>query len=359
MIFPGWKIVGGYEKTNPVYDYLLSIKKDTVMIYKEIYSKVTLKDLKKNYTEARLVQMLEKKGIGRPSTFSNLIAKIQERNYVKKQDVVGKKIHCIDFKLVGVELEEIESDRVFGNERNKLVIQPLGIIVYEFLEKHFDNMFNYNYTKNMEDDLDKISKGNKIWYTLCAECNSQICDLSKNLVGVQRETYKIDENHIYMIGKYGPVIKYEKDGKTIFKSVKKGLNISKLKKGEYTLKDVLDDSKKSGDGKILGKYKEKEVIVKTGRYGMYINYNGKNMSIKHIKKSLDEITLSDVKDILDGKVVKSSSIIRQLDGDTSIRNGKYGHYVYYKTNKMKKPKFIKIRGIKESDITVEWVKSKL
>ena len=162
-----------------------------------------------------------------------------------------------------------------------------------------------------------------------------------------------------MIGKYGPVIKYEKDGKTIFKSVKKDLNISKLKKGEYTLKDVLDDSKKSGDGKILGKYKEKEVIVKTGRYGMYINYNGKNMSIKHIKKSLDEITLSDVKDILDGKVVKSSSIIRQLDGDTSIRNGKYGHYVYYKTNKMKKPKFIKIRGIKESDITVEWVKSKL
>ena len=359
VIFPGWKIVGGYEKTNPVYDYLLSIKKDTVMIYKEIYSKVTLKDLKKNYTEARLVQMLEKKGIGRPSTFSNLIAKIQERNYVKKQDVVGKKIHCIDFKLVGVELEEIESDRVFGNERNKLVIQPLGIIVYEFLEKHFDNMFNYNYTKNMEDDLDKISKGNKIWYTLCAECNTQICDLSKNLVGVQRETYKIDENHIYMIGKYGPVIKYEKDGKTIFKSVKKDLNISKLKKGEYTLKDVLDDSKKSGDGKILGKYKEKEVIVKTGRYGMYINYNGKNMSIKHIKKSLDEITLSDVKDILDGKVVKSSSIIRQLDGDTSIRNGKYGHYVYYKTNKMKKPKFIKIRGIKESDITVEWVKSKL
>ena len=359
VIFPGWKIVGGYEKTNPVYDYLLSIKKDTVMIYKEIYSKVTLKDLKKNYTEARLVQMLEKKGIGRPSTFSNLIAKIQERNYVKKQDVVGKKIHCIDFKLVGVELEEIESDRVFGNERNKLVIQPLGIIVYEFLEKHFDNMFNYNYTKNMEDDLDKISKGNKIWYTLCAECNTQICDLSKNLVGVQRETYKIDKNHIYMIGKYGPVIKYEKDGKTIFKSVKKDLNISKLKKGEYTLKDVLDDSKKSGDGKILGKYKEKEVIVKTGRYGMYINYNGKNMSIKHIKKSLDEITLSDVKDILDGKVVKSSSIIRQLDGDTSIRNGKYGHYVYYKTNKMKKPKFIKIRGIKESDITVEWVKSKL
>tara|TARA_B110000285_G_scaffold235459_1_gene317320 strand:- start:8282 stop:10594 length:2313 start_codon:yes stop_codon:yes gene_type:complete len=353
VIFPGWKIVGGYEKDNIEYTYLLSLKPQTILDYKEIYSKITLKDLKKNYSEARLVQMLEKKGIGRPSTFSSLISKIQDRGYVAKQNIEGKKLKCVDFKLVGEELDEIETERVFGNEKNKLVIQPTGIIVYEFLEKHFDALFNYDYTKNMEDDLDKISKGDRVWHTLCDECNNQIKESSKDIVST-KETYKIDKNHVYMIGRYGPIIKYEKDGETTFKAVKKDLDIEKLKKGGYNLKDVIDTGNNS-DKKCLGEFKGNKVYIMKGKYGMYINCNGKNSSIGHIKKELDKVIIDDVIDVLNGKKSQNTSVLRVITSEISVRKGKFGPYVFYKTENMKKPKFIPMKGIKMEEVTEEWV----
>jgi DNA topoisomerase-1 len=353
VVFPGWKIVGGYEKINEEYKYLLKTKMDTLK-YKEIYSKIAVKDLKKNYSEARLVQMLEKKGIGRPSTFSSLISKIQERGYVTKQDVEGKKIKCVDFRLIGEELDEIETERVFGNEKNKLVIQPIGVMVYEFLEKHFDALFNYDYTKNMEDDLDKISKGNRIWHTLCDECNNQIKESSKNIKESHRETYKIDEDHVYMIGKYGPVIKCEIGGKTTFKGVKKDLDMDKLKRGGYKLKDILVNT---APKKSLGKYEDKDVYILKGKYGAYINYNGKNISVSHIKK--EKFTLKDFLELLKVKKKSGSNILKVVTEEISVRKGKFGPYVFYKTNKMKKPRFIPMKGVKMEEVTESWVNSKL
>ena len=351
VVFPGWKAVAGYEETNDIYHKLLKIKKNLVVEYEEIISKVTLKDLKKNYTEARLVQMLEKKGIGRPSTFSSLVSKIQDRNYVKKQNVEGKKIKCVDFKLVGDELEENESERVFGNEKNKLVITPTGIMVYEFLEKHFDDLFNYDYTKNMEDDLDKISKGEKIWHTLCDECNKQIKTLAKEIQGQEKLTIKIDEKHTYMIGKYGPVIAYKEDDKLKFKSVKKDIDIEKLKRGEYKLKDIVQTTYKKN---VLGRYKNEEVVLKNGKYGLYVTVGGKNTSIKTDKQE-EEITLEDVIPFLSAPRQSNSSILKQLNENISIRKGKYGPYVFYKTDKMKKPRFINMKGKSVDEISISWV----
>ena len=348
IVFPGWKKVAGYEETSPDFAYLQNMKNGITIDYKKIICKVTMKDLKTHYTEAKLVQLLEKKGIGRPSTFSSLIDKIQDRNYVKKMNVKGKKIKCVDFELEDCEITEDVTEREFGNEKDKLVIQPLGILVIEFLITQFDELFQYDYTKSMEDTLDIIAKGDKIWYELCKECLDQIQNLSGDML-TNRNTIKIDDNHTYMIAKYGPVIKCEIDNEISFKKVREDIDLDKLKNGEYQLNDLLYKDKE------IGNFKNKVAILKKGQYGYYIDWNGNKYTIKledfENVNNIDDITLDIIIPILEKD--KSKTIIRNINETTSIRNGKYGDYIFYKTTRMKKPRFLKLNNFSEDYKTCE------
>ena len=145
--FPGWMTVTlsntnkHNQEENKIYQIFATIKQEQIIKCTKVLSKVSMKDTKQHYTEAKLVNLLEENGIGRPSTFSSLVDKIQERIYVKNQDVIGNTIECKDYELVEGDIFEMETQREFGNEKNKLVIQPLGILVLEFLEKHFSELF--------------------------------------------------------------------------------------------------------------------------------------------------------------------------------------------------------------------------
>jgi len=344
VVFPGWKAVDGYEKESPSFTYLQTLKSGSVLPYKKITSKVGLKNSKSHYTEANLVQLLEKHGIGRPSTFASLVDKIQEREYVLKEDVKGKMVECIDFTLEGEDLLENKTKREMGNEKGKMVIQPTGTIVLEFLINNFDKLFNYDYTKQMEDDLDLIAKGDKDWYDLCNECLREITELSSELNKEKKDdaTIKIDEHHTYMIGRYGPVVKCisSDDKKTVtFKPVKPDLDIGKLKRGEYTLDEILSTETKT-DIKELGKYNDNPIYLKSGKFGFYIEW-------KDIKKSIEpevaeEMTLDDAIKILSKNESTNLTIVRKIDDYTSIRTGKYGDYIFHKKKTMKTPKFYKM-----------------
>jgi DNA topoisomerase-1 len=368
--FPGWKIVENkFSRENHEYQYLQTIKKDTTIPYKKITSKVTIKGSKLHYTEAKLVQLLEEKGIGRPSTFSSLIDKIQERGYVKKEDIKGKEIVCKDFELQDDEIFEIETKREFGNEKGKLIIQPLGIIVMEFLDKHFNHLFNYHYTSLMEESLDKIAKGELIWFEVCSSCNKEVDEL---VDGVKHETkieFQIDENNTYIIGKYGPVIKCveEKDGKEeiTFKSIKNDIDITKLENGEYEVNDIVNTEKTSNSQFILGQYEGKEVILRKGKFGLYVTWGDNSRNLKELgNRPIENITFQEVREILE----KGSNIIRVINTSASIRKGPKGDYLFYKTAKMKKPQFYDIKNFtvdtkedyKICNITIlkSWVENK-
>jgi len=337
----------------------MKLMKNKKVSYKKIKSTQTLKNLKQHYSEARLVQLLEKRGIGRPSTFSSLVSKIQERNYVKKENVEGKEIKCVDFELVGETLEEIEIKRIFGNEKNKLVLQELGKIVLEFLIQHYDSMFNYEYTCNMEEQLDQVSQGNLVWHSICNNCYKDMKRVNIKEPPKSKSTYQIDEYHTYLIGKYGPCVKYEKDGKTSFKQVKKGLTIEKIKENNYGLNDILDKDCTTQNNS-LGIYEDEEIVVKKGKYGAYTTFKGKSYSLKSLKK----INLETVIPILKGEKSTNPNIVKVLNKDTSIRNGKYGHYVYYKNSNSTKPSFLSLKGctldisLSSANDYLEWLSEK-
>jgi len=377
--FLGWKIVKNKEsKANKEkeYHYLMQLPQGKEITFKKITAKVTLKNTKQHYTEAKLVQLLEDNGIGRPSTFSSLVDKIQERGYVKKQDIVGKQIVCKDFELDDDILTESNTTREFGNEKNKLVIQPLGILVMEFLNKNFEDMFNYDYTKNMEDDLDKISRGEKVWHQLCQTCLNEIEKNCSKLVDEKKCEIKIDDTHFYIIGKHGPVIKCleKRTGKgkkddVSFLPVKEGLDLKKLERGEYKLEDVVATVKQNQTQ--LGIYKDEPLILKKGKFGLYVTWGQNSKSLSSFgNRPIESIKLEDVLEILKNAEAKTESgeasasgVIRFITNDISIRNGKYGPYVFFKTKKMTKPLFLKLTNFEGDYKTctiatfLEWLKT--
>ena len=337
-VFPGWKIVNGYEEVNEIFNFIKSLKQKQILSYNKIYSKVTLKDVKSHLTEAKLVQLLEEKGIGRPSTFSSLVEKIQERDYVKRENIKGKKMTCIDYELTDNELNEIEHEKEFGNEKNKLVIQSLGIMVMEFLNKNFTSLFEYDYTRNMEIELDKIAKGDSIWHDLCQVCYDEIYRLANPLGDSKKIRYVIDDHHDYIVGKHGPVIKYTNGEEVKFMNVKKTLDVEKIKSGNYTLEEMLEETTTN----CLGKYQEEDVYIKKGKYGYFIQYGDNKKSLNDIDKEIHDLTLDDVVKI----ITIPSNILREINENATIRKSKYGHYIYYKLDTMKKPKFISMNNFK-------------
>ena len=399
--FPGWKIVDGYEKENPNYNYLQNIKKNGIIPYNKIKATVTMNELKSHYTEAGLIKILEERGIGRPSTFSSLIEKIQKRGYVSKQDVCGKKVKCTDFELLPDELQEIPTEREFGNEKNKLIVQPLGSIVMEFLAEHFNTLFEYNFTKKMEDDLDKVAKGELQYTDTCMFCLENVQRLTTILKdkNIQKDTIAIDDSHVYMIGSKGPVIKHttvDEGGKKKieYKSIIQNIDVAKLKRGEYSLKDVVDEKGNIDMGGIkLGIYDGNEIILKRGKYGLYIVWGEQKKSLSGLfpkTKDPNSIKYHEVVKIIEmskinneyssrdgeghgeasesgngasgGSQIAIKGMVRKITDVVSIRNGKYGDYIFYKTPEMKNPTFLKIKGFSEDYKTcslnniIEWIR---
>jgi len=432
-IFLGWKTVQGFtpeqQRHHTMMDYLHNIRENTIIPYNKIETSVVItSSLGAHYTEARLIQALEEREIGRPSTYSTIIEKIMEREYVKKQNVVGLRIECNDYMLVDKVISKTKSWREFGNENNKLILTPVGKSVLEFLICHFPNLFSYDYTRYMEmrlDDIALTANGGDPKDDLkivCDECVGEIEECINKIKKIKKDEtqYRIDDHHIFIIGKHGPVVMYsekpfptseeegfyekylnavdinsEENEKIIFKKVKPGLVFDDLKSGKYTsLSEILVDD--SSLERVVGTYGGFSVTLKNGRFGNYVVWGKNGENRKSLKcgtnggrnsetsllnsKVLTDISLDEVIRFIENEneidsvictttdqaeITTTVGVIRIINDDMSIRTGKYGDYIFYKTSQMKKPKFISLKSFKlnynkcsTSDI-ISWVKTQI
>jgi len=363
----------GSQNACPIeYDYLTTVE--------------TVKNGGSHYTEAGLIQKLEDLGIGRPSTYAGIVDTLKERGYVKKENIEGKSVRVKNYILRRLfkpvvtgpvakdsghsELEIVESDKKIGGEQNKLIIQFIGQVVVDFLYDHFLDLFEYGYTAKMESQLDAMANGSLSlepgllangslslepgllangslslepgllangslslepglsglcgsWEPgllangsqepgLCADCHIKIMELSKNISNeAKKKKYYINDEYFLTCEKYGPVLHNPNllGDLSEYIRIKKNIDLDKLKRNEYILSDLIDGSQIGGN-----------------------------------------------KDT-------SSNIQRVLTEDLSIRMGKYGSYIFYKTKEMKKPEFYRLTNFPsfmtcEKEDLIKWIQEK-
>jgi DNA topoisomerase-1 len=235
------------------------------------------------YTEASLVKKLEELGIGRPSTYAPTISTIQNRNYVEKGTIEGAERNYSQLVLKKDKYSEKQLTETVGSDKGKLVPTAVGMVVNDFLVNHFSNILDYNFTAKVEQSFDDIAEGNEEWTTMMrnfySEFHPQVLDVAKNaerevgerILGEDPDTGKPVS---VRLGKFGPMVQIgsvEDDEKPRFAGLMPDQSLDSI-----TYEEAMDLFQLP---KEIGEYEGEPVEVNNGRFGPYVKYAGKFVSL--------------------------------------------------------------------------------
>ncbi len=275
LLFPGFLKI--YSQKNE--DSLLPpLNKNEILEAHFIEATEQFSKYPPRYSEAALVKQLEEKGIGRPSTYAPTISTIEKRGYMIKESRQGIEKEVLHIKYKNNKISEKTERKIFGTEKNKLFPTDIAMVVTDFLKDNFQNIIDYNFTANVEEQFDQIANGKIIWHkmieTFYQEFHKKIEDTiehadrnsGERILGDDPETGK---QVSVRLGKYGPVVQLgipdeEAKIKPKFASLRKDQHIENI-----TLEEALELLKNSGKGRLLGKdpVSGKNIYVRFARYG--------------------------------------------------------------------------------------------
>jgi len=325
-LFLGYGIIYDYSEIDEIGPIKDKIEEKQDVFIQNIYSSERLTSPPSRYTEASLIKDLEKKGIGRPSTYSSILDTLFKRDYIIKDSRTGEDTDMLIISLNKDKNIKEDSKKIKTNkEVNKIFITELGKIVIEFMDKHFTQILDAAFTADMENNLDEIAKGNFDWVSLIDNIYKSFHPIVDKLSKQQTEiSWKeknkrpvitinpINNKPIYCYkGKYGPVIQEGVDSDCRYIGLPKDFDLVNV--------DIEHCIYLTTFPKIIGEINKTDVEVNYGSNGFYVKYNGKNYSITN-----PYIKLSEIESIIN---VNKKTVLKEFSGGISIRDGKYGPYI--------------------------------
>ena len=266
------------------------------------------------FTEASLVKTLEEYGIGRPSTYASIIATLKNREYV-----------------------EMDAKRFIPTD--------IGRIVNGFLTEHFKQYVDYDFTARLEDDLDEVSLGHKDWVPLLDDfwrpfnklCEEKETSVTREQVAQARELGtdpKSGKPVTVRMGRYGPVVQIgtkDDEEKPKFAGLRPG-----QKMNEIDLATALELFKLP---RKLGETPDGlSVSASVGRFGPYVRYGDKYVSIKGDDPYTIELPRA-LELIEEKKIADANRIILDFEEEgIQVLNGRYGPYITNKAKNARVPK---------------------
>ena len=282
------------------------------------------------YSEASLVKKLEELGIGRPSTYAPTISTIQNRKYVEKGSTEAKPRKFTKLSLVDGQIKEENLTEKFGSDKGKLIPTDIGMIVTDFLINHFKNIMDYNFTARVEQDFDRIAEGKKEWTEMMKnfynDFHPVVEDVQKNatresgkrVLGTHPESGK---EISVRLGKFGPMVQIgtvEDEEKPKFASLPPDLQIESVDLGQALLLFELP--------REIGEIQGELVVANNGRYGPYLKFGKKFISIP-TGKSPTSISLDEAKVLIEEKQKADAPIHNYENMDVQKGKGRFGPFI--------------------------------
>ena len=282
------------------------------------------------YTEASLVKKLEELGIGRPATYATTISTIQNRGYVSKGDNEGQERTYKFIELKNGDIIESTSTEKTGSNKGKLVPTDIGIIVNDFLVDNFNNILDYGFTAEVEKSFDKIAEGNQNWTDIIKQFYT---DFHTN-VNIVKDTAERQSGEKILgddpvsgrvvkvrLGKFGPIAQIgtvDDEDKPIFASLTTEQQLDTI-----TLDEALELFKFP---KEIGTYKGEFVTVNNGRYGPYLKYSSKSISIP---KEIDphSVDIDSAIPLIEEKLKADEPIHIYKDLPVTKGKGRFGPFI--------------------------------